>query len=484
MSTSLEDVPIEVLINCIWSKLSLLDIYLRARYVCKNWNQNIERSVQSLDVSNRRAPLPGRYTWMRKREWQESKFLSHVDPKQITGELKIVVDYPGGPEYINELLSHFKYVSKLDISAAHPEGSLWGLDHAIAKLEHLQEVKIRVNDWLFDENVDALLIPKLVHLSLDYDSERMVPKYAASLTKLRTLKVDMSNVSPVLKQLTSLESLRLTMSDYEDVESWPPHLHTLKLIIVSGGTIPNFEGLAKSVRHLSLVCLERVERLPDSLKLSSLELVGCHQDLVSAFAPVFPQLDYFKFLCEPAVVLDVDHARFLSNITTLGIVDCPSDSPLSLDLFPRLQHLHYETKTAIPVLMQPSLAMTPLLRSFHLVGPTEPAILVSLAGLVHLETITISFSMPTINDEEWQTLASLKSLRSISLNGLAGSRSPCRSEADVYSLCSSLPQLSWLCLIDIVSFVGPATQTSVQKELIRKFHLQAATIATSAYESD
>jgi hypothetical protein len=474
----MQDLPLELLIDGIWPNLTLFDIFRRARYTCKLWNSNIELSIKSLDLTDS-WDFPGRIVMMRQGEWKKSKLISRLDPKRITGHLKVpTTAYFGSKEYLDELLSHFQYVTKLSLQMAHPEGALWGVDHSIARLPHLQELSVGTNSWCFDDEVNKILVPKLVSLSVSYDSTGLLLNFAKAMTNLRHIRVNAvseGDVASHLPYLSSLRSLDYAYCDW-DVPKLPPRLTSLRLVCDESGELPSLAECASTLKFLCINNLTRLTsaQLPPALKLVSLDMITCHPRILKDLAPALPNLECFTFRYRLEYPLDVSQLSYVSSVSTLVLYAPAKLDESFLSHFPNLRHLHLYSEESgaafVPEALWPTSVTCPDLRSLILdMYGTPSKFIEGLSGIANLESIYfLCLADEPVSTEAWSALASLTSLTSLRILAQSKTKAVSKSEEDVLYLCEHLDRLNHLTLGDVVAI----EDAEVLKQLCRRLHME------------
>jgi hypothetical protein len=439
----------------------VFDIFRRARYVCKLWNANIERSISSLDVKNILA-LPGPALVCQTNKWQNSKFLAHIKAQQLTGTLVAsTASYVNGKDFSEELLSHFCHITTLNIRIPFPEGDPWGADHAIVRLPHLKKLQLLCNTWPFADDANEILMPKLDILKIEYDKEMVAHLWASKMTNLRKLHVTATpatEFASVIRQLPQLESLFIPeLEEPEDDESktlepivLPSKLVKLNVKCGRSGELPNLEPCASTLKRLALTGVDRVtHRIPPALELSEFCVDRSYPDLLQEFSHSLRNLKRFVQFGSTEH-LNEENLKIISSISSLKLHYLHLGDSVDISKLPHLTALYaftFDFDTLImPPQMSPTLAATPLLRSLEIHLGVLSNFIQGLKGLP-LETLLLNQVHEPINDEAWSTLITLQSLKVLKLKGR---KAVSRSEADVVALCNACPNLTSLFVEEIV----------------------------------
>eukprot|EP01122_Echinamoeba_exundans_P000683 TRINITY_DN10604_c0_g1_i1.p1 TRINITY_DN10604_c0_g1~~TRINITY_DN10604_c0_g1_i1.p1 ORF type:complete len:474 (+),score=43.36 TRINITY_DN10604_c0_g1_i1:411-1832(+) len=456
----MQDLPLELLVNGIWSHLSPFDIFRRARYVCKLWNANIERSIMSVDLENIQD-LPGPMTICQTQKWQKSTFLSKLRPEQLTGTLKVsTASYHGSEHFAEELLSYFCNITTLDIFIAFAENGLWGSNHAIVRLPHLKKFRLSCVSWPLSDSATEILAPKLDTISMEYEKEPLLLQFASKMTNLRHLHVAatcMPEYSSVIKVLTRLESLVIPQLGVPDDDDFvippiilPPKLVKLEIQCDDLGVLPDLSPCASTLTSLIARKIKQTpHKLPADLQLSSLTLASCFDGFLDYLSPALKNLHSYCNEGRTKHLQIPTNQKSVSGVSKLQLWNLQNYDTIDISHFPHLTSFYAYTyngpTTPMPQVMAPTVALTSLLRSIEIYLCVTSKFIIDLKGLP-LEKLFLHEIDNAISDEAWAIIMSFQHLSHLELRG-GNAEAISRSAQHVTALCDALPACAFSCSI-------------------------------------
>eukprot|EP01122_Echinamoeba_exundans_P014255 TRINITY_DN6413_c0_g1_i1.p1 TRINITY_DN6413_c0_g1~~TRINITY_DN6413_c0_g1_i1.p1 ORF type:complete len:402 (+),score=28.70 TRINITY_DN6413_c0_g1_i1:27-1232(+) len=395
----MDQLPVELLVNVIWKYLSPVDIFRRARYTNKLWYHNIIRSINTIDLTNSWRSFPGPVTTMCAGSWLESKYLTSLDPKQISRIKISTIAYSGAHAFVDEICSHFQHLTSLDVLFSSLRENPWTSDHALVRHTNLRDLSFDCLEWPFNDEATEILLPKLVSFTITYDADDFVWRHAAKMTRLRALNVQSGSsylISGVLKHLSTLERLIFYASAEDDVSYLPPNLVSLDYSpYFEKPEFPNIVVCAANLRHLNIGGVHtkiRPDQVPANLRLTSLEIVDCYSDILKDLSPALSGLQ--RLLVHfPSTQRAYSHLDQLTSVVSLTVKNPTAHSGINLSNFPHVQELVARREGNVDKVQLspfPNLATTPFLRTLKLLSfHIKSKMIEELRGLPHLEELRI-----------------------------------------------------------------------------------------------
>jgi hypothetical protein len=321
----MDSLPLDVLVGHIWKYLSLFDIFRRAQFTCKSWNQNIHLAVDCLNLPDLTV-LPGPIDPDNRLNVETHPFFKRVRPDQIHS--LTIAPESDDPTF----LSHFESLRHLYLDVTSMKETI-DLSHPLVHLSHLETLdlyfglKVSLTSDAFE-----ILAPKMRSIICLGDIfEPLLETHMAKLTQLKLLdsRCSSSQLASLARGLKSLEDLSIPNSAFGESHLALPS--GLKKLTLHDGRdaeeyLPDLTPCAKSLRNLFIVRLHQndVIKFPADLQLESLsfmseEPAACLQAIMPHIKPI-QNLSIFsksgRCVIESSLLAELPH---LTKLTLCGI---------------------------------------------------------------------------------------------------------------------------------------------------------------------